>query len=947
MSFKKKKISFISLALAAAMIIGLFSGLPFTAYALEYVEGDTWIGTDGQIMSAEHASQWRYVITSDGKGIILSSSSGGVYAGYTGTFTEDGQINGVIPATINGLPVESLAGTFRDKTELKIVPELPDTVTDMRNTFYGCSNLTGEIFISDSVKSLDSIFSGTSKSIVMKYTKYNAAAVNYSAPNNVAKVLVEGDAGAPTTWIDVYGNVMGEKDAALWTTGMEEGGLRYIGHIVDGRIVGNVPASIDGKPITKLREQYWSGGYAYRGTFEGLTGLVYAPKLPDTVTDMSGAFKGCTNLKTIDNLPVNLNNMYQAFYGCSSLDEIGNIPAGVITMDYAFTGSGIKKIGDIPDSVTNMESTFSDCTRLTTVGKINASVANMKDTFYNCSSLTAIGDLPASLKNMYETFYGCSNLASIGNLPAGLEYMYYAFARCVNLSGEIFIPDSATYINQIFYKTSKPITMFYNTSNTAAANEIVPANVTKVGIASQEDFENSKPVENEPQDESITVSVSTTTDDYSVEVGETLQFKATVSRGDLQYKWAIQDLFDTNGQDGHFATIDSTGKVTGIEAGYVIVGLMVKFEDDSEHAYGLTLVEVTANGKPGYSGNNYYTIPGSYVGGWNYNYGCSASLGSWFDASSGGLTVDGSLGGGGTGGPGGSGGGTSPYPSESNAVTNQDKQIYEPSTTVSGELFDKTKNYLKVGNSTQIEVINLNPTNINYKLVSKSLSSKPSVLINQAGVAVGNYEGVSLILLLDEKNKIIDTMLMYVGNTDSLDAVGEEALNNASDDPNDYGFITEVSNNPDNTLSIEVIGLVEPITTLNVAVPLNISFTIDENRHFIAPTDVKIISNCPAPLRVSINNVEKGLNAPNLVPEDTFTDQGWNNLSRKQTSENIALSINGKNLTVLGSEIGTLKSGFREPTELDINITSKYGKAWNNTSDLVFTYSLVLLVEMQ
>ncbi len=50
--------------------------------------------------------------------------------------------------------------------------------------------------------------------------------------------------------------------------------------------------------------------------------------------------------------------------------------------------------------------------------------------------------------------------------------------------------------------------------------------------------------------------------------------------------------------------------------------------------------------------------------------------------------------------------------------------------------------------------------------------------------------------------------------------------------------------------NLQIIGLVEPITRLQVAVPLNINFTIDAERNFIKPNDLKIVSNCPAPLKV-------------------------------------------------------------------------------------------------
>lgn len=958
MRFRKKRLGVIAFVLTLAIAIGLFSGLPLVAYGLTYVEGDTWIGTDGQVMSQAHASQWQYVLTSDGTGVVLNNGSTLNPYGYSGSYTADGQIMGSVPASINGKPVVSLASTFKGRTSLKIAPELPNTVTDMSFTFSGCTALTTVVNVPSSTVNMEETFKGCSKLV------------------NVPVL--------PDT-------VMNMKNTFAQCVALQT--------------IQNLPANIT--------EMYY--------TFSGCSSLKSIPELPENLVNMIGTFASCTSLTTVE-IPASVTSMERAFWGCTSLITLeipsgvtnlestfrnctsltGDIvipndttiltdlfrsTSKPITMKYSqYNPVAITYIA--PSNVTKQMVIAEDTSAESDWVGANGNYMSLNETkvwkkvtqvltgqtYYGVEYIGPIingrivGQIPAYIEGKIVNlgqkaggsdalfngaFQGNTQLVHAPTIPDNTEYIDRMFYGDTSLTGEIFIPDSISRMTDTFTGTAQPITMFYNTSNTVAANAPVPSNVAKVGIASQQDYESSQPIESEPLDESVSVSLSTTNGSYSVEVGETLQFQATVNRDDLQYRWVVQDLFDTNGQDGHFATIDSTGKVSGVQAGYAIVGLMVKFEDGSEYAYGLTLVEVTSGGQTGYSGDNNYTIPGSYVGGWNYSYGYSGSLGSWFDATTGGLTVDGSVGGGGTGGTGGTdgsggvgGGGTAPYPSESNAVTKQDNQTYEPSTSGSGSLFDKSKNYLKVGDLTEIEVINLNPDNIKYKLVSKSLASTPSVIINQAGQAVGNYRGVSLILLLDEENKIIDTMLMYVGNTDSIDTAGQEELNNASDNPSDYGFLTEISNNPPNTSSIELIGLVEPITTLNVVVPLTINFTIDTDRRFIA-SDVKIVSNCPAPLRVSINNVEKGSNAPDLVSENNFTEKEWNNLSKQQASNHIALSLNGKSLAAIGGEVGTLKSGFREPVELNLKLTGKYGKAWNNTSNFDFNYSLVLLVEMQ
>lgn len=806
----------------SAILMGLFSWVPLVAYGLEYVAGDIWMGTDGQVMSEQHAKQWSYVIINGGTGIGLDGV--GMNGSYKGSVTAEGEIIGVMPASINGLPVVRLDKTFYNNHQIK-----------------------------------------------------------------------------------------------------------------------------------------------------------KAPVIPDTVTNMWGAYYGCINLVEVQNLPINLVNMEATFSSCYKLTTVPDIPSGVTNMKHTFADCrSLVESPTLPNSVTEMTGTFYQCYSLTTVRNIPNNIISLNRTFQGCTSLVNVPDIPSSVENMEETFKGCTSLITAPKISINVKNLYSTFMGCTALTGEIIIPDGTTGLYSLFdvlRNTIKPITMFYSTSNIRAASVSVPSNVTKIGLGSIADFENSKPVASESLDGDVIVLVLTTTGDYSVEVGGTLQFQATVNRDDLQYRWVIQDLFDTNGQNQYYASINENGVVTGVEAGYAIVGLMVKFEDNSEHAYGLTLVEITSGGQTGYNGNGYYTVPGSYVGGWNYGYSSYGSTSTWFTASNGGgnFIFNPNLGGGtggtgdnggGTGGTGGSGGtggtgsgGTSPYPSLSNAVTKQDTQIYETSTNVSGNLFDKSNNYLRIGNSTQIDVASINPDNSKYKLVSKSLTSNPSVLINQAGVAVGNYEGVSLILLLDENNKVIDTMLMYVGNTDTLDGDGEEALNNASEDPNDYGYVTEVGNvegsdgitvNPDYTGTghLYIRGYVEDFLAYDITGPVDgLDFMLDSEMRFIT-TEAYYISNTSAPIMVSIASVTKDSNAPNLVEDSKFTDYEWNNLSRQQTKENILLKLNGVNIINSSAEIGLMRSGYSSPSELPLILSAKYGKAWGNSYELTFNYNLIIKFAM-
>ncbi len=154
--------------------------------------------------------------------------------------------------------------------------------------------------------------------------------------------------------------------------------------------------------------------------------------------------------------------------------------------------------------------------------------------------------------------------------------------------------------------------------------------------------------------------------------------------------------------------------------------------------------------------------------------------------------------------------------------------------------------------------------------------------------------------------------------------------------------------------NVDIIGTVEPITRLQVAVPLSVNFVIKEDRT-IEWAEAEITSNCPAPLDVVILNtnaaaltqdeIDNGyVDAPNLVADDAFED--WDNLTRAQTKSNIAISMNGFNLSVENQLIGDLDSAFgaevgSEPT-LSLVGSANYGKAWANTTNQYFKYNMIL-----
>ena len=338
-------------------------------------------------------------------------------------------------------------------------------------------------------------------------------------------------------------------DLSLWNytaSGYSYSLSEYKGSFVDGKIIGSVPATINGKLVT-----------AMISTFSGCTGLTQAPIIPSSVTDMASTFSDCTGLTQAPIIPSSVTNMYSTFWGCTGLTQAPIIPSSVTNMYGTFRGcTGLTQAPVIPSSVTNMDSTFYGCTGLTQAPIIPSSVTTMKDTFnyctgltqapiipssvtdmsyafYGCKGLTQAPAIPSSVKTMYGTFigctgltqapvipssvttmnntfyyctgltqapiipssvtdmsyafYGCTGLMQAPIIPSSVKDMYYTFYGCTKLTGTVFIPKRVTNLSNIFTNTKNTITMVYSPTNTAAASYVAPANVIK-------EVDSSKPV---------------------------------------------------------------------------------------------------------------------------------------------------------------------------------------------------------------------------------------------------------------------------------------------------------------------------------------------------------------------------------------------------------------------------------------------------------------------
>lgn len=194
-----------------------------------------------------------------------------------------------------------------------------------------------------------------------------------------------------------------------------------------------------------------------------------------------------------------------------------------------------------------------------------------------------------------------------------------------------------------------------------------------------------------------------------------------------------------------------------------------------------------------------------------------------------------------------------------------------------------------------------------------------------------------------ESNRIVDIETFPSNVTkQKLSSPPDESVDPAPGEDEDEEQDPTTPSNPGETSgNMSIYGTVQPITMIDVTVPLTIQFTIESDRTFTGPDSIEIKSNCPSPLDVNLYGVNKDDSAPSLVAPDTHSDDEWNNLSRAETLASIALMLDNTSLSSTGSTLGRIDSAFQSEKVLDLDLSAKYGKAWDNSEDLVFTYNVV------
>ena len=398
---------------------------------------------------------------------------------YDGAFAGNPNIRSVVlPETLETLG----ASVFKDCTALRHV-DLPRGLESIgKRLFQGCSELD-YVTIPNTVDNVgDFIFIGCNAEKLDVYCEIPTKPSSWSsyyASNNTNS--------SGTHFMIWWGTGAVEYSDENFKAGIKNDGTLIITHHLGNATSVTVPSEINGKTVTELGNNAFSGGN---------NTIIRSITLPETlVTIGNEVFMGCSSLKNIE-LPRSLKSVgKRAFQNCSELDYV-TIPNTVDNVgDFIFIGCNTEKLDvycEIPTKPSSWSSYYASNSTNSSgthfdiwwgTGAVEYSNENYKMGIKNDGSLIVthyLGkesavEIPTSVngKNVTEigsyAFYECSTVQTV-TVPSTVTHIReYAFAKCISLT-EIRIPTSVVSIGKRAFSSNGALTKVY-----------VPASVTEFG----------------------------------------------------------------------------------------------------------------------------------------------------------------------------------------------------------------------------------------------------------------------------------------------------------------------------------------------------------------------------------------------------------------------------------------------------------------------------------
>lgn len=379
---------------------------------------------------------------------------------YSGTNS-----NLTIPATVKEVPVTSVVGTFMGCTSLTSVT-LPDSIKTIgKNAFNNCANLTS-VNIPAGVTTIGSrAFSGTSISNIN--LPEGLTSIGYYAFTSCEKLL---SISLPNSVVDLKGCAFS--------------GCTSLVSVVLSENLTTIETAMFSS-CTSLKEISFPKNITHIDdcAFEKCSALT-SVTIPDNVLTIGGSvFYNASNLKKVY-LPQN-NISYVGSGYCFPRTSLLIVYENTSSHTYAKDGGFAHYVWDGSNEpefysddkftyyISNGEATVlhydsTDTTVIVPDSVNNIPVTKLQSTFYNCTDLTSVS-LPSTLTSIdASAFYGCEKLTSISIPSSVVSIGAYAFYKCAELTA-IDIPESVTSIGDLAFYDCLGLTSF-----------VIPNSITRI-----------------------------------------------------------------------------------------------------------------------------------------------------------------------------------------------------------------------------------------------------------------------------------------------------------------------------------------------------------------------------------------------------------------------------------------------------------------------------------
>lgn len=254
---------------------------------------------------------------------------------------------------------------------------------------------------------------------------------------------------------------------------VDSGNVRITRYIGSGGPV-DIPATIDGKPVTSIGEL----------AFQQCSGIT-SINIPNSVTSIQqGAFSNCSGLSSIT-IPSSVTSIENtAFWNCTGLTSI-TIPSSVtsigVNVFYNCTGLTDITVDSNNSSFCSESGVLFNKDKTTLIyyplGKNDSSytipdgVTVIEQYAFYCNSKLTSVTIPSGVTSIGEmAFRECSGLTSVIVPSSVTSIEYNAFWCCFNLI--IYIPGGITIGIDAFYSTAAKITYTVDSSNNVKITDI-------------------------------------------------------------------------------------------------------------------------------------------------------------------------------------------------------------------------------------------------------------------------------------------------------------------------------------------------------------------------------------------------------------------------------------------------------------------------------------------